>query len=148
MSQRTSWLWRSGCWAQDQQKGENRPCLKPMVRPVTTKSSEAPIIHVASGTPQGQQSISPARPPRPPPWVKTTPHPPSLFSNLVWRARGAPNQIGKKRGDHFVSLTQGGARSSLALGNYLSSLQDFQFGSLRSHSVYVETKNSVLSQRM
>jgi hypothetical protein len=33
-----------------------------------------------------------------------------FFSNLVWRTRGAPNRIGKKR-DHFAFLTRGGAFS-------------------------------------
>jgi len=45
---------------------------------------------------------------------------------------GAPNQIGKKRGNHFVSLTQGGACSSLALGHFLIVLTGLQSGSLRS----------------
>ena len=34
---------------------------------------------------------------------KTPSHTTSLFSNLVWRVRGAPNQIGKKRENHLGS---------------------------------------------
>jgi putative transposase len=40
-------------YAQDKQPGEARPCLKPGVRPTRTKSSESPVIHVASGAPGG-----------------------------------------------------------------------------------------------
>ena len=56
----------------------------------------------------------------------------SFFQSSLARSPGAPNWIGKKRGDHFLSLTQGGARSSLALGYYLIVLTGLQFGSLRS----------------
>jgi hypothetical protein len=45
---------------------------------------------------------------------------------------GAPNQIGKNKGNHFVSLTQGGARSSLAPGYFHIVPPGLQSGSLRS----------------
>src|SRR5581483_1808318 len=44
----------------------------------------------------------------------------------------APNQIGKKRGNHFVPLTQAGARASLGLGYSLVVLTGLQSASLRS----------------
>jgi len=37
--------------AQNKPPGETRPGLKPRVRPATTKSSESPIVQVASGAP-------------------------------------------------------------------------------------------------
>jgi hypothetical protein len=56
---------------------------------------------------------------------------PNLFfqSGLARLGRAKPDW--KKRGNHFLSLTQGGARSSLALGYYHYVLAGLQFGSLR-----------------
>ena len=74
------------------------------------------------------------KPPRPPPRVKTTPDLDSRFSNLVWRAACAKPDW-KNESDHFLSLTQGGARSSLTLGYFLIVLSGLQLGSLRSHFI-------------
>ena len=46
------------------------------------------------------------------------PAPTCLFPNLVWRARNAPNQIGKKTGNDFMSLTPGGARPLACSGRF------------------------------
>jgi hypothetical protein len=90
---------------------------------------------VGSGAPEGQQENSPGQGrPRPPPWVKGH-HTPTLFFPCPVcpeSIRGKPDK--KKRGDHFGSVTQGGARSSLALGYYLIVLTGLQIGSLRSHN--------------
>jgi hypothetical protein len=45
---------------------------------------------------------------------------PSLFSNLVWRARGAPSQIGKKRGWVWGGVLPRAAASAALLGYYLA----------------------------
>src|SRR5581483_5845093 len=55
----------------------------------------------------------------------------SFFQSGLARS-GAPNQIGKKRGNHLVSLTQAGARASLGLGYFLIVLTGPQPASLRS----------------
>src|SRR5215471_7298410 len=58
-----------------------------------------------------------------------TPHHTNLFFSFRFGARLA-RQTGRKKGNHFASVTQGGA--SLALGYYRIVLTGLQFGSLRS----------------
>jgi hypothetical protein len=47
---------------------------------------------------------------------KPPPHPISLLSNLVWRATAHQTRLEQTEGIILCPLTQGGARSSLALG--------------------------------
>jgi len=65
-----------------------------------------------------------------PPWV--TGHPTQLLFPLRFGAPAA-RQTAREKGNCFGPATQGGARSSLALGYHHIVPTGLQFGSLRSH---------------
>ena len=78
------------------------------------------------------------------------PYPPSPFSGFAARlgARGKP---GKRGADHLLLRTQGGARSSLALGYYIIvptglQIRPFAHGSL-SHGLYELVEGHLLLWR-
>ena len=102
-----------------------------MVRPAV--SNHCVSSHLASGALKGQNISAQGKAAEAAALGKGHPTPNLLFFQSGLARARAPNQIGKKRGNHFVSLTQGAPNAfGVALGYYLIVLTGLQLRSLPS----------------